>query len=178
MGRGSGTGQRSSIHSSSHSQAASGSSSHGTLVSTNQNQNQNQNSKRPLNSSDYEVLLQNEDMNLLDVGLVKAAAALHDSVVTSDPNAAIKEASVCDGVNGVAMAISSSNLTLEHDKDEAAEKAPLWHLITTYLGYLILIVTGHVRDFFLYRFYPKQFRHLSVQNGLAPINSGFGRCYR
>lgn len=54
---------------------------------------------------------------------------------------------------------------------------PLFHLLTTYLGYLILIVTGHIKDAFLYRLYPNKFKHLSIQNGLAPINSGFDTFY-
>ncbi|KAJ3303905.1 serine palmitoyltransferase component [Kappamyces sp. JEL0829] len=65
----------------------------------------------------------------------------------------------------------------EPELTEHAESAPLIHLMTTYFSYLILIITGHVRDFFLYRLRPQQFQHLKVQNGLAPINSGFDTFY-
>jgi glycopeptide antibiotics resistance protein len=40
------------------------------------------------------------------------------------------------------------------------EEAPLFVLITTYLGYLVLIVFGHVRDFFGKRFKWWQYSHL------------------
>jgi hypothetical protein len=63
----------------------------------------------------------------------------------------------------------------QEELTEHAEKVPLIHLMTTYLSYLILIITGHIRDFVLRILKPEQFKHLSPQNGYAPINSGFGK---
>ncbi|KAI8619851.1 pyridoxal phosphate-dependent transferase [Chytriomyces sp. MP71] len=54
---------------------------------------------------------------------------------------------------------------------------PLLVLVSTYLSYFILIVCGHVRDFFEFRFKPQATAHLRVKNGYAPINSGFDTFY-
>ncbi|KAI8619557.1 pyridoxal phosphate-dependent transferase [Chytriomyces sp. MP71] len=62
---------------------------------------------------------------------------------------------------------------LEH----CIEKTPLLVLVSTYLSYFILIVCGHVRDFFEFRFNPQATAHLRVKNGYAPINSGFDTFY-
>ncbi|PVV01624.1 hypothetical protein BB560_003949 [Smittium megazygosporum] len=53
------------------------------------------------------------------------------------------------------------------------EKAPLFTLITTYAGFLLLITLAHVRDFFGKLFYSKQYVALYEQNGYAPIISDF-----
>lgn len=60
---------------------------------------------------------------------------------------------------------------------EHVESVPLIHLITTYISYLILILTGHIRDFVLRWIKPTDFKHLAPQDGLAPINSGFDTFY-
>lgn len=169
MGRGSGTGQRSSLHASSHS-------------------------KRPLNSSDYDEMdvsgSQATKVDSFDSSFIPSSCsdAVHCDTAINNP-LTMDTSSVFANNSAGNDALSSLNMKMNMNmnmashhttnntsagEEEAAENAPLWHLITTYLGYLILIVTGHVRDFFLYRIYPKQFRHLQVQDGLAPINSGFG----
>ncbi|KAI8809477.1 pyridoxal phosphate-dependent transferase [Cladochytrium replicatum] len=68
----------------------------------------------------------------------------------------------------------------KHDLDEeeiVEEQAPLFVLITTYISYFVLIVFGHIRDFFGMRFKPEQYKHIRVQNGYAPLNSGFDTFY-
>ncbi|KNE58725.1 hypothetical protein AMAG_04277 [Allomyces macrogynus ATCC 38327] len=60
---------------------------------------------------------------------------------------------------------------------ENLEQAPLFTLITTYLGYLILIVFGHVRDFFGKRFRTSEYSYLLSYNGYAPLVSDFESFY-
>eukprot|EP00158_Paraphelidium_tribonemae_P007255 Partr_v1_DN28169_c1_g1_i1_m54952 putative Serine palmitoyl-transferase len=57
------------------------------------------------------------------------------------------------------------------------EEAPLAVLVSTYLGYLVLIVFGHVRDFFGSLFKRAQYAHLKVINGYAPLTSDFESFY-
>ncbi|KAL8719260.1 MAG: hypothetical protein Q9225_003719 [Loekoesia sp. 1 TL-2023] len=57
------------------------------------------------------------------------------------------------------------------------EDPPYYYLITTYISYLILIIFGHVRDFFGKRFREKHYRHLQARNGYAPLNSDFDNFY-
>lgn len=47
-----------------------------------------------------------------------------------------------------------------NDEETLLEEAPFFVLITTYVGYLILIVFGHIRDFFGKRFKRRQYAHL------------------
>ena len=54
---------------------------------------------------------------------------------------------------------------------------PYYYLITTYISYLVLIIFGHVRDFFGKRFRGKHYRHLQARNGYAPLNSDFDNFY-
>ena len=54
---------------------------------------------------------------------------------------------------------------------------PMWYLMTTYISYLILIIFGHVRDFFGKRFRPDSYRHLKSRNGYAALNSDFDNFY-
>ncbi|KAF2279964.1 serine palmitoyltransferase 2 [Westerdykella ornata] len=54
---------------------------------------------------------------------------------------------------------------------------PMYFLITTYISYLILIVFGHVRDFFGKRFRKQHYSHLAEQDGYAPLNSDFDNFY-
>ena len=48
--------------------------------------------------------------------------------------------------------------------DEEMESTPYLTAITTYLGYLVLMFIGHLRDFFGKRFRPKDYEHLCDQN--------------
>ena len=57
------------------------------------------------------------------------------------------------------------------------DEPPYYFLITTYISYLILIVFGHVRDFFGKRFRQKHYRHLKERDGYAPLNSDFDNFY-
>lgn len=54
---------------------------------------------------------------------------------------------------------------------------PYYFLLTTYFSYLVLIIFGHVRDFFGKRFKQEQYKHLSARDGYAPLNSDFDNFY-
>ncbi|KAI9175806.1 serine palmitoyltransferase component [Blastocladiella emersonii ATCC 22665] len=60
---------------------------------------------------------------------------------------------------------------------ENLEEAPLFTLVTTYLGYLILIAFGHLRDFFGKRLRAKEYSHLLAVGGYAPLVSDFDSFY-
>lgn len=49
--------------------------------------------------------------------------------------------------------------------------------IMTYLNYLVLIIIGHIRDFFAKKFDIKEARHLKEHNGYAPLTSDFDSFY-
>ncbi|KAI9661429.1 MAG: serine palmitoyltransferase component [Trizodia sp. TS-e1964] len=57
------------------------------------------------------------------------------------------------------------------------DEPPYYYLLTTYISYLILIIFGHVRDFFGKRFREERYRHLKAINGYAPLNSDFDNFY-
>ncbi|KAG4306293.1 hypothetical protein PORY_000281 [Pneumocystis oryctolagi] len=58
------------------------------------------------------------------------------------------------------------------------EDAPsYYYLITTYFSYLILIILGHIRDFFGKRFKKQKYSHLRAHDGYAPLNSDFDNFY-
>ncbi|MCJ1470233.1 serine palmitoyltransferase component [Pseudocyphellaria aurata] len=57
------------------------------------------------------------------------------------------------------------------------DEPPYYYLLTTYISYLILIIFGHVRDFFGKRFREERYRHLKARNGYAPLNSDFDNFY-
>ncbi|TGZ83611.1 PLP-dependent transferase [Ascodesmis nigricans] len=61
--------------------------------------------------------------------------------------------------------------------DPVEDDPPYYYLLTTYISYLILIVFGHVRDFFGKIFREKNYKHLKEQNGYAPLNSDFDNFY-
>ncbi|KAK0113232.1 serine palmitoyltransferase component [Cadophora gregata] len=63
--------------------------------------------------------------------------------------------------------------TMEHILDEP----PYYYLLTTYISYLVLIIFGHVRDFFGKRFRPENYKHLKSANGYAALNSDFDNFY-
>lgn len=48
---------------------------------------------------------------------------------------------------------------------------------SSYCSYIILIVLGHMRDFFGKRFYPANYSHLMPRNGYAALNSDFDSFY-
>lgn len=57
------------------------------------------------------------------------------------------------------------------------DEPPYYYLLTTYLSYLILIVFGHVRDFFGKKFRKQDYRHLQAHDGYAALNSDFDNFY-
>ena len=61
--------------------------------------------------------------------------------------------------------------------DPIQDEPPHYYLLTTYISYLILIIFGHVRDFFGKRFREEHYRHLQARNGYAPLNSDFDNFY-
>lgn len=54
---------------------------------------------------------------------------------------------------------------------------PYYYLMTTYISYLILIIFGHVRDFFGKRFKDQNYKHLQEVDGYAPLHSDFDNFY-
>ncbi|GAM90634.1 hypothetical protein ANO11243_086790 [Dothideomycetidae sp. 11243] len=71
----------------------------------------------------------------------------------------------------------SSRFTGGDFPDPVEDSPPMYYLLTTYISYLILIIFGHVRDFFGKRFRQEQYRHLSERDGWAPLNSDFDNFY-
>ncbi|KAH7049354.1 serine palmitoyltransferas-like protein 2 [Macrophomina phaseolina] len=61
--------------------------------------------------------------------------------------------------------------------DPIEDEPPYYFLLTTYISYLILIIFGHVRDFFGKRFRQNNYKHLRAQDGYAPLNSDFDNFY-
>ena len=61
--------------------------------------------------------------------------------------------------------------------DPVIDEPPYYYVLTTYISYLILIIFGHVRDFFGKRFAKERYRHLQEQHGYAPLNSDFDNFY-
>lgn len=57
------------------------------------------------------------------------------------------------------------------------DEPPYFYLLTTYISYLILIIFGHVRDFFGMKFKADNYRHLKARNGYAALNSDFDNFY-
>ncbi|ODA77072.1 hypothetical protein RJ55_07590 [Drechmeria coniospora] len=58
------------------------------------------------------------------------------------------------------------------------DEPPYYYIFTTYISYLILILLGHIRDFFGKRFGDKKvYNSLKVQNGYAPLNDDFDSFY-
>jgi len=57
------------------------------------------------------------------------------------------------------------------------DEPPHFFLLTTLLSYLILIIFGHVRDFFGKFFKPTNYKHLKPQNGYGPLNDDFDNFY-
>lgn len=58
------------------------------------------------------------------------------------------------------------------------DEPPYFILISTYLSYLMLILIGHIRDFFGKRFGDeKKYHSLKPHNGFAPLNDDFDSFY-
>ncbi|EGG00177.1 uncharacterized protein MELLADRAFT_23775, partial [Melampsora larici-populina 98AG31] len=57
------------------------------------------------------------------------------------------------------------------------EEPGYWVYLSTYFSYLILILLGHIRDFFGKRFKSEAFQHLMPHNGYAALNSDFDSFY-
>jgi serine palmitoyltransferase len=57
------------------------------------------------------------------------------------------------------------------------DEPPYYYLLTTYISYLVLIIFGHVRDFFGKRFRAERYKHLTPANGYAALNSDFDNFY-
>lgn len=58
------------------------------------------------------------------------------------------------------------------------DEPPYYFFLTTYVSYLLLIVLGHIRDFFGKRFGDKKhYNPLKVQNGYAPLTDDFDSFY-
>ncbi|KAJ3182161.1 serine palmitoyltransferase component [Gaertneriomyces sp. JEL0708] len=74
--------------------------------------------------------------------------------------------------------LGKSKADVQTDTTESAiERTPLAVLITTYMSYFILIVFGHIRDFFGYTFKREEYKYLMNQNGYAALSSGFDTFY-
>ncbi|KAK7530841.1 serine palmitoyltransferase-like protein 2 [Phyllosticta citribraziliensis] len=71
----------------------------------------------------------------------------------------------------------SSKFLEDHFPDPIEDEPPYYFLLTTYISYLILIIFGHVRDFFGKRFKQDNYKHLRAQDGYAPLNSDFDNFY-
>lgn len=57
------------------------------------------------------------------------------------------------------------------------DEPPYYYVLTTYISYLILIIFGHIRDFFGMRFREDKYRHLKARDGYAALNSDFDNFY-
>lgn len=57
------------------------------------------------------------------------------------------------------------------------DEPPYYYFLTTYISYLVLIIFGHVRDFFGKRFNKEDYLHLQEIDGYAPLNNGFDDFY-
>lgn len=71
----------------------------------------------------------------------------------------------------------SSRFVGSNFPDPIEDEPPYFILITTYISYLILIIFGHVRDFFGKRFKKENYKHLQERDGYAPLNSDFDNFY-
>nr|POE85075.1 serine palmitoyltransferase 2 [Quercus suber] len=81
------------------------------------------------------------------------------------------------GPLGSKQHLYSSRFVGEEFPEPIEDEPPYFYLITTYISYLILIIFGHVRDFFGKRFRPERYKHLQECNGYAPLNSDFDNFY-
>ncbi|KAJ7711254.1 serine palmitoyltransferase 2 [Mycena metata] len=77
-----------------------------------------------------------------------------------------------DDFRFVSQHIPGTPVPAHVDKDP-----PYYILLSTYIGYLILICLGHLRDFVGKRLSPASYRHLMPNDGYAPLNSDFDSFY-
>ncbi|QRW25620.1 aminotransferase class I and II protein [Rhizoctonia solani] len=54
---------------------------------------------------------------------------------------------------------------------------PYYVLLSTYVSYVVLIVIGHMRDWFGKRFWRESYKHLMPHDGYAALNSDFDSFY-
>ncbi|KAK6437496.1 serine palmitoyltransferase component, partial [Oleoguttula sp. CCFEE 5521] len=81
------------------------------------------------------------------------------------------------GPLGSKQHLYSSRFVGSEFPDPVEDEPPYFYLITTYISYLILIVFGHVRDFFGKRFRQDSYKQLREMDGYAPLNSDFDNFY-
>ncbi len=62
--------------------------------------------------------------------------------------------------------------------DFEVETCAYYTRVVTILGYFLLVMYGHVRDFFGKIFFRRLYRHLRVADGLAPLTSDFESLYQ
>ena len=89
----------------------------------------------------------------------------------------IAKAHAAFGPLGSKQHLYSSRFVGDEFPEPIADEPPYYFLITTYISYLILIVFGHVRDFFGKRFRQESYKHLAERDGYAPLNSDFDNFY-
>ncbi|SMQ48049.1 unnamed protein product [Zymoseptoria tritici ST99CH_3D7] len=81
------------------------------------------------------------------------------------------------GPLGSKQHLYSSRFVGEEFPEPIEDEPPYFYLITTYISYLVLIIFGHVRDFFGKRFKPDHYKQLRECDGYAPLNSDFDNFY-
>lgn len=81
------------------------------------------------------------------------------------------------GPLGSKQHLYSSRFVGDEFPEPVEDEPPYYYLITTYISYLILIIFGHVRDFFGKRFRQDRYKQLQEQDGYAPLNSDFDNFY-
>jgi serine palmitoyltransferase len=89
----------------------------------------------------------------------------------------IAKAHAAFGPLGSKQHLYSSRFTGDEFPEPILDEPPYYFLITTYISYLILIIFGHVRDFFGKRFKQDNYKHLRERDGYAPLNSDFDNFY-
>jgi serine palmitoyltransferase len=81
------------------------------------------------------------------------------------------------GPLGSKQHLYSSRFVGDEFPEPVEDEPPYYYLITTYISYLILIIFGHVRDFFGKRFKKDRYKQLQERDGYAPLNSDFDNFY-
>lgn len=71
----------------------------------------------------------------------------------------------------------SSHNTNEDSTIAEVEDPSYYILISTYVSFVLLIVIGHMRDFFGKRMFNKHYKHLMPNNGYAALLSDFDSFY-
>ena len=89
----------------------------------------------------------------------------------------IAKAHAAFGPLGSKQHLYSSRFVGSEFPEPIEDEPPYYFLITTYISYLILIIFGHVRDFFGKRFKQDSYKHLRERDGYAPLNSDFDNFY-